>query len=256
MPSSCQCCYRAVFLILQVQWIFGYFMGSQGGDDISCPLQKLGLAKDFLPSCNLSWMTAGLWSFGEKGRLAMSAHQQLFTYKLSRCLFYKTVHILLLLYVYIIHYIYFVLFRWTQDKRRHETANHKRKVLLKQLLWHVDARLNPEKIKVPNLIQLTSNYAFSSARKELFRTLRLWHPLALKYPSILKRLAVVTLVIYLTLTCSLPGKMLQHFQHCLHCVQRQMKSWAALLSCRFDSAQPSTRENRDLRIDVECRPQR
>jgi len=60
------------------------------------------------------------------------------------------------------------------EKRRHETANHKRKVILKQ--------------------------------KELFKTLRLWHPLALKYPSLLKR---------------------------------------------FDSAQPSTRENRDLRIDVE-----
>lgn len=57
--------------------------------------------------------------------------------------------------------------------------------------------------------KLTSTYAFNSARKELFKTLRLWHPLALKYPSLLKRLSVVTLVICLTLTCSLPGKMLQ-----------------------------------------------
>ena len=91
MPSSCQRCYNAIFLILQVQFIFGYFVCSQGGVDISCPLQKLGLAKDFLPSCNLSWMTAGLWSIGEKRGLAMSAHQQLFTYKLPQyiCFIYN-----------------------------------------------------------------------------------------------------------------------------------------------------------------------
>jgi len=60
------------------------------------------------------------------------------------------------------------------DKRRHECADHKRKLILKQ--------------------------------KELFKTLRLWHPLALKYPSLMKR---------------------------------------------FDTAPPSTRENRDFRMNVE-----